>query len=182
MENNTNLNGQDPQVAEGATTTPEVDYKALYEKLQRDNANLDKYNKDLKAKYQSKLSDEEKLRASQEERENYYKQIERENKSIKLKSELSKINGDAKWVDSVSNLFLNDDIYGGIQKFSEYFSGEKTNYEKKIQEQSLLNNPTPPPVSANGGLTKEAFNKMSYAEKVELYNKDKATYDRLTKN
>ena len=60
MENNTNLNGQDPQVAEGATTTPEVDYKALYEKLQRDNANLDKYNKDLKAKYQAKLTDEEK--------------------------------------------------------------------------------------------------------------------------
>ena len=50
MEDNTNLNGQDPQAAEGATTTPEVDYKALCEKLQRDNANLDKYNKDLKAK------------------------------------------------------------------------------------------------------------------------------------
>ena len=84
MEDNTNLNGQDPQAGVGTANAPEVDYKALYEKLQRDNANLDKYNKDLKAKYQSKLSDEEKLRASQEERENYYKQIERENKSIKL--------------------------------------------------------------------------------------------------
>ena len=182
MEDNKDLNGQDPQAVEGTATEPTVDYKALYEKLQKDNANLDKYNKDLKAKYQAKLTDEEKLRASQEERENYYKQLERENKSIKLKSELSKINSNVDWVNSVSDAFLNDDIYGGIQKFSEYFSGEKTNYEKKIQEQSLLNNPTPPPVSANGGLTKEAFNKMSYAEKVELYNKDKATYDRLTKN
>lgn len=182
MEDNKDLNGQDPQGVEGTPKEPTVDYKALYEKLQKDNANLDKYNKDLKAKYQAKLTDEEKLRASQEERENYYKQIERENKSIKLKSELSKINGNAEWVDSVTDLFLNDDIYGGIQKFNEYFSGERTNYEKKIQEQSLLKNPTPPPVSANGGLTKEAFDKMSYAEKLELYNKDKATYDRLTQN
>lgn len=182
MEDNKNLNGQDPQAVEGTATEPTVDYKALYEKLQKDNANLDKYNKDLKAKYQAKLTDEEKLRASQEERENYYKQIERENKSIKLKSELSKINGNAEWVDSVSEMFLNDDIYGGIQKFNEYISGERTNYEKKIQEQSLLKNPTPPPVSSNGGLTKDAFDKMSYAEKVELYNKDKATYDSLTKN
>ena len=184
MEDNTNLNGQDPQVAEGTTTTPEVDYKALYEKLQRDNANLDKYNKDLKAKYQSKLSDEEKLRASQEERENYYKQIERENKSIKLKSELSKINGDAKWVDSVSDLFLNDDIYGGIQKFSEYFSGEKTNYEKKIQEQSLLKNPTPPPAEGQGvgSVSQKDFDKMGYKDRVALKEKDPDLYEKLTKN
>ena len=60
MEDNTNLNGQDPQAGVETANAPEVDYKALYEKLQRDNANLDKYNKDLKAKYQSKLSDEEK--------------------------------------------------------------------------------------------------------------------------
>lgn len=133
MEDNTNLNGQDPQVAEGATTTPEVDYKALYEKLQRDNANLDKYNKDLKAKYQAKLTDEEKLRASQEERENYYKQIERENKSIKLKSELSKINSDTKWVDSVSDLFLNDDIYGGIQNLMNTLVAKRQTTRRKFK-------------------------------------------------
>ena len=49
MEDNTNLNGQDPQAGVETANAPEVDYKALYEKLQRDNANLDKYNKDLKA-------------------------------------------------------------------------------------------------------------------------------------
>lgn len=148
MEDNTNLNGQDPQAVEGtATTEPTVDYKALCEKLQKDNANLDKYNKDLKAKYQAKLTDEERQRVEQEELKAYYKQIERENKSIKLKSELSKINGNAEWVDSVADMFLNDDIYGGIQKFGEYFGGERTNYEKRIKEQSLLNNPTPPPAT-----------------------------------
>lgn len=31
------------------------------------------------------------------------------------------------------------------------------------------------------GLTKEQFNKMSYKERVELYNSDKATYDALSK-
>lgn len=184
MEDNTNLNGQDPQVAEGATTTPEVDYKALYEKLQKDNANLDKYNKDLKAKYQSKLSDEEKLKASQEERENYYKQLERENKSIKLKSELSKINSNDDWVNSVSDAFLNDDIYGGIQKFNEYFNGEKTNYEKKIQEQSLLKNPTPPPAEGQGAgsVSQKDFDKMGYKDRVALKEKDPDLYEKLTKN
>ena len=114
MEDNTNLNGQDPQAGVETAKAPEVDYKALYEKLQRDNANLDKYNKDLKAKYQSKLSDEEKLRASQEERENYYKQIERENKSIKLKSELSKINSDAKYIRDA--LIIIGAVKSGIRK------------------------------------------------------------------
>lgn len=177
MEDNKNLNGQDPQAVEGTATEPTVDYKALYEKLQKDNANLDKYNKDLKAKYQAKLTDEEKLRASQEERENYYKQIERENKSIKLKSELSKINGDAKWVDSVSDLFLNDDIYGGIQKFNEYFSGERTNYEKKIQEQSLLKNPTPPP--AEGQPQGKKWKEFTMADWNKLKEENPAEYKKL---
>ena len=184
MEDNTNLNGQDPQVAEGATTTPNVDYKALYEKLQKDNANLDRYNKDLKAKYQAKLTDEEKQRVSQEEREAYYKQIERENKSIKLRSELSKSIGNAELVDSVSDLFLNDDIYGGIQKINEYFNGEKTNYEKKIQEQSLLKNPTPPPADGHGAgsVSQKDFDKMGYKDRVALKEKDPDLYEKLTKN
>ena len=184
MEDNTNLNGQDPQAGVETASAPEVDYKALYEKLQRDNANLDKYNKDLKAKYQSKLSDEEKLKASQEERENYYKQLERENKSIKLKSELSKINSNVDWVNSVSDAFLNDDIYGGIQKFNEYFSGERTNYEKKIQEQSLLKNPTPPPAEGQGAgsVSQKDFDKMGYKDRVALKEKDPDLYEKLTKN
>lgn len=184
MEDNTNLNGLDPQSVEGTATTPEVDYKALYEKLQKDNANLDKYNKDLKAKYQAKLTDEEKLKASQEERENYYKQIERENKLIKLKSELSKTINSVDFVNSVSDLFLNDDIYGGIQKINEYFNGEKTNYEKKIQEQSLLKNPTPPPADGQGvgSISQKDFDKMGYKERVALKQKDPDLYFKFTKN
>lgn len=184
MENNEILNGQDPQAGEGTAIEPTVDYKALYEKLQKDNANLDRYNKDLKAKYQAKLTDEEKQRASFEEREAYYKQIERENKSIKLKSELSKINGDAKWVDNVADMFLNDDIYGGIQKFGEYFGGERTNYEKKIQEQSLLKNPTPPPAEGQGAgsISQKEFDKMGYKGRAELKTKDPDLYEKLTKN
>jgi len=176
MENNEN-NGLDPQASESGA---EVDYKALYEKLQRDNANLDKYNKDLKGKLQAKLTDEERLKASQEERENYYKAIERENKSIKFKSELSKSIGNEDTVKSVAEKFLNDDIYGGIAELNKYFAGEKANYEKKIQEQSLLNNPTPPPAeSKNAELTQAEFNKMSYAEKVALKQKDEKLYRKL---
>lgn len=177
MEDNTNLNGQDPQVAEGTTTTPEVDYKALYEKLQKDNANLDRYNKDLKAKYQAKLTDEEKQRASQEEREAYYKQIERENKSIKLKSELSKSIGNSELVDSVSDLFLNDDIYGGIQKINEYIAGERTNYEKKLQEQSLTKNPTPPP--ADGQPQGKKWKEYTMSDWNKLKEENPAEYKKL---
>lgn len=32
----------------------------------------------------------------------------------------------------------------------------------------------------NGGVTKEQFNKMSYGERVKLYNEDKELYDQLT--
>lgn len=169
MENNENVN----EVAQNTTTTePTIDYKALCEKLQKDNANLDKYNKDLKAKYQAKLTDEERQRVEQEELKTYYKQIERENKSIKLKSELSKINNNADWVDSVADMFLNDNIYGGIQKFGEYFGGEKANYEKQIKEQSLLKNPTPPPAEKQ----EKKWKDMTMAEWNKLKAENPAEY------
>lgn len=173
MENNEIKN----EVQDTPTTEPTVDYKALYEKLQKDNANLDKYNKDLKAKYQAKLTDEERQRVEQEELKAYYKQIERENKSIKLKSELSKINANNEWVDSVADMFLNDDIYGGIQKFGEYFGGEKANFEKKIQEQSLLKNPTPPPADAQP--TGKKWKDMTMADWNKLKEENPAEYKKF---
>ena len=82
------------QTVVDTTKEPEVDYKALYEKMQGDFSKVDKYNKDLKAKYQAKMTEDEQRKAELEERESYYKNLEKELSKSKIKSLLKDIKDD----------------------------------------------------------------------------------------
>ena len=53
------------------------------------------------------------------------------------------------------------------------FGDDKPNVKGATPGNPGSNKPT-------GGVTKEQFNKMSYSERVQLYNDDKEAYDRLT--
>ena len=63
-----------------------------------------------------------------------------------------------------------------LQKSDEYlFEAKET---KKMKGAKLGEGADP---DLNGGLTKEQFNKMSYKEKVNLFNENKELYDSLSK-
>lgn len=124
-----------------------VDYKALYEKAQKDNANLDKYNKDLKAKYQAKMTEEEKRNAEIAEKESYYKALERELSVSKLKASLNTRVTDEAALEEITSKFADGDTLGGLAQLVKLWeSGEKA-LRKTIEQELLQKNPTPPPVA-----------------------------------
>lgn len=184
MENNENngvTNTENPGV--NTPNEPNVDYKALYEKLQKDNANLDKYNKDLKAKYQAKLTDEEKQRAEIAERETYYKNLERELSVSKIKSSLSSRVSDEKTLDELANKFADGDIINALSTLNKLESEKDTNLRKSIEQELLSKNPTPPPQSNENGdeVSKAQFDKMSVAQRMELKVKNPELYKKYAK-
>lgn len=165
---------------ETATVTTEAenktDYEALYRKALADNENLTKYNKDLKAKYQNKLSDEEKLKAAQEEKEQYYAELEKELKLSKTTSTLSGFISDAETVKSIANLIVDGDLDNALNQISEYSKKTNANYERLIQESKLTNNPTPP--ASNASATKN-WKEYSMAELNKLQETNPQEYRRI---
>lgn len=127
---------------------PETDYKALYEKLQRDKENLENYAKDLKSKYKAKLSDEEKRNAELAEKEAHYKALERELFVSKIKSRLSNRIPDEALLEKLSTSFADGNIVEAIESLNKYESGREAEIKKQIRQELLSDNPTPPPQQA----------------------------------
>lgn len=183
MEYNTTVTTTNPAPSQ---TPPEVDYKALYEaekakslKFAAENANLDKYNKDLKEKYQAKLSDDEKVKQAREEEAERYAQILKENQTFKMKSKISGFIKDESVADEAVNLYVNGDVDGFFGKMTEYFTARENEYKKQIQDAQLRNNPTPPPASGNAGA--KTWRDYSMEEMNELQRTNPAEYARILK-
>lgn len=175
------MENKNPEIVEEnstQTTEPETDYKALYESLKKDNDNLSKYNKDLKTKYQAKLSDEEKQKALLEERDALYQEIARENQTIKLTAELSKSVKDEKVLNGVVLDLVDNKPVEAIRKINDYLKTVIENAIKEHDAQLLKSNPVPPP-TATVGITKEQFANMSVAERTKLYNENIELYNQL---
>lgn len=172
-------NNTNPPSNDGNGTPPQTnqfDYQSAYEKLQKDFANQKKYTDDLKTKLQAKMTEEERLRSEQEERNNYYLGLEKENKTMKFRSELSKSITDNSVVESITQSFVDDDINGGLQKINEYIVKQRETYEQKLKEQSLTNNQTPPPQNGNGQKTWKDY---SMEELNKLMETNRAEYNRI---
>ena len=165
------------------TNEPEVDYKSLYEALKKDNSNLEKYNQDLKAKYQAKLTDEEKLKAQNEERENYYKKLEREVSLSKYKNGLASRVNDENTLNEIANKFADGDSLGALDLLVKFEANKEDNLKKSYEQDLLAKNPTPPPASENkvGEVSQKEFDKMGYNERAELLEKDPDLYHKLAK-
>lgn len=145
MDNNVELKADVSKVVETKTEVqPSVDYEKLYRESLANQEKERKYAQDMKAKYQERLTEEEKQKAMIEERENHYKAIERENKLIKIKSELSKSINDEKYLDTLTSKLIDGDITGAVEQFNTYLLNEREVYEKQIKEKKLITNPIPP--------------------------------------
>lgn len=129
-----------------------------------------KYNKEIKElkeklpveKTEQELALEEKLKAI-EEREQALAKQEQLNQLSKQLSDKG-INGElAK--------YLNVSEDGELDELFKLIVGDKSNTYKPSNHVD----------TANGGITKEQFAKMSYSERTNLYNTDRELYDTLSK-
>lgn len=178
MENIDNGVTTEPVVE--TTQEPQVDYKALYEKISKDYNNQNTYVKDLKAKYQAKLTDEEKLMAERTAKEEHYKNLERELSMSKIKSKLSSRVNDAKVLDDLASKFADGDTYGALEILNKFESEKETNLRKSIEQELLAKNPaTPPAGETNGEMTKAQFDKLSVKERADLKQSNYELFKKL---
>lgn len=180
---NTNVDTQTTTNDTQTTTAPAVDYEKLYKESVANQEKERKYAQDLKAKLQEKLTDEEKQKALAEEREARYKEIEKENKIIKIKSELSKSINDENYLDEVTSLLVDGNVTTAVSKINSYVLAQKDDYEKQLKETKLTNNPTPPASNSVGvaSVTKEQFAKMNYTERASFKKDNPKKYEEYNK-
>lgn len=186
MDNNETTNSA-VETAQGGVANTEnsatIDYKAEYEKMKKLKDQYSKESAEWKNKYNSTLSEAEQSRLASEEREAYYKDIERKYNMSKISASLSKTISDEDVVNSIASKMLNNDNFGVIEDINKYLSAHDENIRKQENEKLLKNNPTPPPTNTNGngGITKEQFSKMTYQERLKLKDKDPELYKKLVK-
>lgn len=164
------------------------DYKAEYEKLLEEKANLKKsFDKtasdlaDTKKKLAERQTDEEKRQAEIAEREEKYAKIQRENDIIRTKEKLFDTIKDKDVLTEVSTLYADGKVLEAIEKQNQYLQKTFADMENKYKEEMLKQNPTPPPQNGNNGvITKAQFDKMGYSERLKLHDENPELYKQFT--
>lgn len=144
------------------TQTPEVDYKAEFERVQAENARLksavDKTSSevaDYKRKERERMSEEEKSKAEQQEREAYYKKLERENALHRYSAKLAKTIQDESVIAEIASLYADGEFDKAIDKQNDYFIKQRAELEKTIKADLMRENPQPQPTTGGVTMTKE---------------------------
>lgn len=149
MENNELETGvQTPNVPD--TNSGAIDYKAEYEKMKRLKDQYSKESSDWKNKYNSTLSEAEKSKIAMEEREAYYKGIEREYNLGRITNGLSKSIANEDVVKNIASKMLEGDNISAIKELNKYLETHDAEVEKRITEKLLRDNPTPPASNETG--------------------------------
>lgn len=105
--------------------------------------------KELERKLAEKMTEEEKNAVALAEREERYKQIERENATIKLRAKLASTITDEKVLNKVAELYADGDVMEAVEKQNAYYATAKTELEKQIKAELLAKNPQPPADDGN---------------------------------
>jgi len=187
---------------EGATTptTPTDDVAELKAqiqnltltnaKLKRANDKLASENGDLNKKYRQKLTDDEARALDLENERRAQAEREAEKDELIASLQREKVVADATnnylalgWTsDEASRMAIADADNDTASRMAIL----KEVSERQKKETDIANLKGRPPVNTGVGsgttLTKADFNKMSYSEKVKLYNENKALYDQLVAN
>lgn len=166
------------------TTTPDVDYKAMYEELNGKYSNLkssfDKASSDVadyKRKERERMTEDEKRKAEDAEREAYYKDLERKHSLFEYSEELDDIT-DAKVRKDITELFADGKIKEALAKHKEWRKKDREEMKKSIREELMQTNPQPSAQSSTAVKSKadilaiqdyEARQK-AIAENIHLFN------------
>lgn len=90
---------------------------------------------------QDKLTEEEKKQLEIEEREKYYKQLEKENARNKYLTKLSKSIKDETVLNEIADLYAEGDFATAIDKQNEYLTNYHSELEKTIKADLMKQNP-----------------------------------------
>lgn len=129
---------------------------------------------------QDKMSEEEKAQAKLAEREEYYKQLEKENALNRFTAKLGKTIKDETVLAEVAGLFAEGEFSKAIDKQNEYLANYHSELEKSIKTSLMQQNPQPNPQKDKGVMTKEKFKTLSLAEKQQMATTDPETYKKMT--
>lgn len=88
-----------------------------------------------------KLTEEEKAQIEFAKREEYYKQLEKENARNKYLTKLGKSIKDEKILNEVADLYANGDFATAIDKQNEYLAKYQSEMEKTIKADLMKQNP-----------------------------------------
>lgn len=172
---------EDNKIETGVETpnTQNADYEAEIKKLKDALSKSNSENAEWKRKFNSKLTEEEQVKAQQEERNAYIKSLEDKIARTELGAELSKSIKDEKVLNGIVDSLIGGNNVDAIRQLNKYIETRVENAIKEHDAELLRSNPVPPPTTATGGITKEQFNNMTVAEKSKLYTEDIETYKRL---
>lgn len=92
-----------------------------------------------------KLTEEEKNQIELAKKEEYYKQLEKENARNKYLTKLGKTIKDEQVLLEIANLYAEGDYSTAIDKQNEYLTKYHSELEKTIKKELLQNNPTATP-------------------------------------
>jgi hypothetical protein len=104
---------------------------------------------DFKNKYNATLTDAQKAEQERIERENHYKNIERENSVYRYTQKLSSTIKDAKTLEEVASLMADGKFDDAIDRQNAYLATENAEIEKRIKDELMKNNPQPNPQNSN---------------------------------
>ena len=143
--------------------------------------------KSLEKKNQDKIAEAEKL-ARMNEQEKFQYELDKREKEIaereerlalaESKNEASKILAEKGLSLSLVDLIVNKDAEAMNANIKLLDKAFKDSVKNEVERRLAQGAPTNPP-TANNGMTKEQFRKLSIAEQQRIYNSDKELYNSL---
>ena len=138
---------------------------------------------DFKAKYTATLTEAQRVEQENIERENRYKEIEKQNSVYRYTEKLSSTIADKVVLGEVAVLMAEGKFDEAIDKQNAYLATEKSEIEKRIKDELMKQNPQSQAQNDNGGaVTKEQFASMGVAERTKLYREQPELYNQLNEN
>ena len=101
-----------------------------------------------------KMTADEKAEAERKEREDYYKNLEKENALHKYTSKLSKVIKDEKVLAEIAQLYAEGDYSSAIDKQNAYLEKENAETEKRIKDELMKQNPQANPQGSSAPKTR----------------------------
>ena len=132
--------------------------------------------KEAEKKLADKLTEEEKAQIELAKREDYYKQLEKENNRNKYIAKLGKSIKDEKVLNEIADLYADGDYATAIDKQNEYLAKYHGELEKSIKADLMKQNPQPNP--QNGGATYKTKDEIMAIK--DTATRQKAIADNIT--
>lgn len=133
---------------------------------------------DFKTKYTDTLTEAQRAEQANIDRENHYKEIEKQNSVYRYTEKLSSTIADKVVLGEVAMLMAEGKFDEAIDKQNAYLATEKSEIEKRIKDELMKQNPQAQAGNDGAGaITKEQFDKMTVAERTKLYKEQPEKYN-----